>query len=836
MNRRNKRFMRLLSVILSASMLSVSAVYALSVNAVEFDDNEVQSMQTSEFVLPDIIDPNDEETADFVGRVYDEESDLNTFVFENSDGSHTMKVYSHPVKYEDEDGKIKDITLDLIRESDGSFVSTGNNIVTTFSRELADGIETVYDDLKITFIPELDEEQAESAIASYSEEDNKLTYKADEKISYQYSLTYTGYKEDIVVESYTDQTEYDFVLYTNGLSLNEDKGFWYLSNDNGDMCFNFGDVIIYSADGMNNTFGYMSSQTICENEKYVITIHVDEEYLRDEATVYPVRIDPTIIVNSGSGAIEGKTIFDDNTVTTSLIVGKTASAQKARFLLRFPYLDVSPIKSSLSVSSAKVELTNYEPDDNISVGVWCYQFDENWINTSTWGSLNQNEDYIYTPLSHKTISYSNGANNSPPHRYSFDIKQAVKRWVDEKDVAANQNYCAFSPDTGLIFKTASENSVTTKYKRFYSSLSSSNGPTLTIKYVYEITNNEFFSRYTSQKYNSDLNLSNYYETSLLRYRMNCYGYSVGYILNEKTQTGYRQQPGDFTSNPSSIQIPLVSEPYSEIMNKLIENMVLDSNRWGYTITQYNPTSSVVEQSTTGSRKIALVIGKYDNGTKYDFHFYMQHSDGTWSHKPGLDNVSNLSIDTEQLLTNENIMNLANQGKYVCQAPSGNALSNSQLRFFEISKIPTVDYPHGKKIYNTITTIYNNYEKGVNCIEGANNTTIAGLYDRLSQIDYAKDDDYCYFICTSPGNYTISTYYDINQFSGFVPNMHCEVYNNSGIPVASYTGTGNVSLNYYFSGGNKYVVRIWCNNTYYIGDTDNDTKTPFQYYLRIRSSD
>ena len=51
-----------------------------------------------------------------------------------------------------------------------------------------------------------------------------------------------------------------------------------------------------------------------------------------------------------------------------------------------------------------------------------------------------------------------------------------------------------------------------------------------------------------------------------------------------------------------------------------------------------------------------------------------------------------------------------------------------------------------------------------------------------------------------------------------------------------SGTGNVSLNYYFSGGNKYVIRIWCNNTYYIGDTDNDTKTPFQYYLRIRSSD
>ena len=39
------------------------------------------------------------------------EKDLNTLVFNNGDGTCTMKTYGHPVKYVSEEGKIKDISF-----------------------------------------------------------------------------------------------------------------------------------------------------------------------------------------------------------------------------------------------------------------------------------------------------------------------------------------------------------------------------------------------------------------------------------------------------------------------------------------------------------------------------------------------------------------------------------------------------------------------------------------------------------------------------------------------------------------------------------------------------
>lgn len=43
-------------------------------------------------------------------------------------------------------------------------------------------------------------------------------------------------------------------------------------------------------------------------------------------------------------------------------------------------------------------------------------------------------------------------------------------------------------------------------------------------------------------------------------------------------------------------------------------------------------------------KVALVIDnqyKYGDKYKYDYHWYRQNSDGTWSHKPGTTPVTNL---------------------------------------------------------------------------------------------------------------------------------------------------------------------------------------------------
>ena len=55
-----------------------------------------------------------------------------------------------------------------------------------------------------------------------------VAYTYDDKTTLEYSLTYTGFKEDIVVSEYTGQTRYDFTLYTGGLKLTERNGSFYI--------------------------------------------------------------------------------------------------------------------------------------------------------------------------------------------------------------------------------------------------------------------------------------------------------------------------------------------------------------------------------------------------------------------------------------------------------------------------------------------------------------------------------------------------------------------------------------------------------------------------------
>ena len=113
---------------------------------------------------------------------------------------------------------------------------------------------------------------------------DKVIYEYDSKTSYEYTLTYAGFKEDIVVSEYTGQTEYVFTLYTNGLTLTEIKDDYYLCNEKGEIKAALGSIIIFTADWQNNTFGSMSAESIIENEEYLLTIHVDAEYLSDPKT------------------------------------------------------------------------------------------------------------------------------------------------------------------------------------------------------------------------------------------------------------------------------------------------------------------------------------------------------------------------------------------------------------------------------------------------------------------------------------------------------------------------------------------------------------------------
>lgn len=435
---------KVLSVLLILMML-FPAVSVLSLDTVYADQGTktVDTQKTEEFALPDIVTEEEAVERGYIGRVKEEEKDNYTFVFKDSENMRTMRVYSHPVKYTDKDGNTKDITLDIQSRPGGGFETKDNSIKTTFGAKLSEGIRLQSEDVDIKLIP------ANSLNRATLSEDNKtVSYTLDAKTTLEYSLTYTGFKEDIVVNEYTGQTEYEFLLYTNGLTVKEEMGSFYLADEQGNRKANIGDIIIFTADERNNTLGELSCEEIKPNYAYLLTIHVDGEYLKDEKTVYPIRIDPTFEINdSASAPIEDVTVRSGSTTYSGswglLYVGRIGSEQ-FRTLMRFPGLEI-PVVFPEMIISAKIELRDVMCQGT-QVPIICTPYPAiaaGWSEstTSTWNSTQQ----YYTSnkvLDEQVVYYGNGNVPGISQRYAFDITEEACNWVSGSS----------SPDRGVVFR------------------------------------------------------------------------------------------------------------------------------------------------------------------------------------------------------------------------------------------------------------------------------------------------------------------------------------------------------------------------------------------------
>lgn len=112
-----------------------------------------------------------------------------------------------------------------------------------------------------------------------------------------------------------------------------------------------------------------------------------------------------------------------------------------------------------------------------SLAVYCHVFTGNsWTeNTANWNNVDV--DNYGLLLSSKTVSYNNGAALPTPHRYSFNILDAVQGWKNN----------TYNIDKGILFKAFStiENGTTYIKKTFSSFNRSTYNPSLSITYVLE---------------------------------------------------------------------------------------------------------------------------------------------------------------------------------------------------------------------------------------------------------------------------------------------------------------------------------------------------------------
>lgn len=456
----------------------------------------------SEDDIPECLALEVSENSKFAARLYEKETALDTVLFANKDGSETVYIFNEDIKYIDESGNVADKSNKLYSNiesrtysSDYSYVNKENDINTYFPKSLKTdvGVSVEAQGQAIEMYPVSD-------VISQVTADNDLygVYYDNvfgEFTGIRYQPSFSGYKEDIVLEKNVGN-KFSFILETGDLVPVLEDGVIYIRDENGADFGLISPTYVYDSftgdpsldENRHFTYDNKFELTNVSDGKYELVVIVDEEFLDNPATVYPVIVDPSITINAtGSGS--SKSILDTPIyngsgvpgtagVNSLAVVGYVDSSYgSGRLLMRFPGLMNQSFMSNQNyiITSARLFL-NEVSGNSTKANISAYTYNgPAWTESSVYSPSIWNGTYEYKSpggtmdegvLSTCSFSYPNSTNGS------FNITQAVRLWQSNRSYGLQQ---------GIILKNASSESNATYYKTFYTSEGSTK-PYLSVTY------------------------------------------------------------------------------------------------------------------------------------------------------------------------------------------------------------------------------------------------------------------------------------------------------------------------------------------------------------------
>ncbi len=440
------RFKTLISTIVSMVMLMV-VVFGISPAAViAEDDYSLPEMRLlSENEVSPFVDYANAVAKGHAGRAYNEE-DMNTIVYYNLDGTKTAYFFDQDVKYTDADGNIVDKDIGLKAKLDG-YTTKQNDIYISLPNSVTNGIELRHMGTIIKLIPVPDiNSQITSNVMTNASADmnaNKVSYgnAFGEDTRLEYTPLLNGIKEDIVLEDYNGINTWRFIAQTNGLYAFQDEGgrYYFAQNADAEYKYSLGDVYTYDSDG-NFTYGTMTVTPIKAGSQYAVELTVNENFLTNIETVYPVYVDPMITLN-GSGVYDAGVYSavptSNYSSASTAMIGYDALLGTARVAMRFYGLENSSAFYTYMdyVLDAKLNLYFESVVPNTPVAMhYCNYRD--WRNSNaTWSTLGNN----YLSPAEITFTPTYGT-------YSLDVTDIVQEWRGDD----TRLRC------GLLFKMLSE--------------------------------------------------------------------------------------------------------------------------------------------------------------------------------------------------------------------------------------------------------------------------------------------------------------------------------------------------------------------------------------------
>lgn len=411
-----KKFTRLFAPLL----LIAALILPLCASATYYESNDFsgfipstdiyeETVSLSANEIPEALLLRAVDSGKFVKRLYEMEDEY-TLAFRNEDGTNTVMMFSEPVKYRTALGEMRDKSTQTIH-SGNRYVTADTDVMVSFPDSIGQSVRLQYNGLTVSMKP-IGVSQSVSAVTKASElfraadtlerESSVYTYRKvyDNHTDIVYTPTFTGVKCDILLSRNTGKNRFDFEISLNGFHLekNENEKIIYILNTSNEVVAYFNSVMSYDSVGK-VSFGDMEFVYNETNDTYIVTLIVDEGFLNDTETVYPVYVDPSITVNpnqTASPTFEYMAVYKNGTSQHSssyssndLVVGSDYDKIIGRVLYKLPDI---PYKSLSNVTLKQCVRTT---STLTSMNAYPYT-GTTWTSGSSYNSVANNYDSSYS--------------------------------------------------------------------------------------------------------------------------------------------------------------------------------------------------------------------------------------------------------------------------------------------------------------------------------------------------------------------------------------------------------------------------------------------------------
>lgn len=427
----------------------------------------------------------------------DEEAMLaNNYVIDlkNTDGSNTVYLFSEPISFTDENGNLKTKDISVEKQTDNNIKNSGyeytngqNDYRLNFSTDSKKGLLAEFDECAYSIIPlsEISVEGSESKAALLNEEFEVFQYENiyGNGTNLRFYPQLNGVKDEIVLEQNIGKNAFSFELNTKNCTavLNDDGTVSLLSNSDNSAVQTFSAPFAYDSkyvEGIKDIH-YIDCKYALEKKSetsYVLTVTVDNEWLNDENTVYPVIIDPTTsnISNYRDAGIYSSKSSNCYGKETTCCFGRASEYGYGRVLNQFTM--PTDIKKGAKINSAYMwqrETTGRTSTTYVTP----YMVKDAWAEGDvTWATRPMY--YTSTGMTKRNINSKSSDDPDNSYWYKFNITSAVQKWTDGS-----------YKNNGVIFVSSEETDKEYNWRAFTSKQYSSSAmrPYTVINYTNDTT-------------------------------------------------------------------------------------------------------------------------------------------------------------------------------------------------------------------------------------------------------------------------------------------------------------------------------------------------------------